>query len=106
MCDISFKCGNTSISRDSSELELMTATAATLRPGNQKNGIRGSLIHRSTCGGNHCPVRALVKRFLHLRDNGAEQDTLISTYWDHLGKTQVTDDDMRVAIRYAAVNSV
>jgi len=38
-----------------------------------------------------------------LRDNGAGQDTIISIFWDHIGRTQITDDNMRVAICRAVV---
>ena len=45
--DFAFKKGSTITSRDSSEAELMEATGATLRISNQKNGLRGAMIHRS-----------------------------------------------------------
>ena len=101
--DMAFKKGNSIISRDASDAELMEATGATLRLSNQKNGMRGSLIHRSAMSGIYCPVKALVRRFIHLRNNEAKQEETISTYWDHLGKCNITDEDMRVALRRAVI---
>ena len=105
LCDIAFKKGNTIIPRDAPPSELLQATAATLRLSNQKNGIRGSLIHRSAALGPYCPVKALVRRFLHLRDNNADENDIISSFWDHLGQSHVTDVNMRTSIR-AAVTSL
>ena len=103
MCDIAFKCGNTSIPRDASAEVLATATAATLRLSNQKNGIRESMIHCSTIESVYCPAKTLIRRFLHMYNNNAKLDDIISSFWDHLGKCNVTDDDMRVAIRRAVI---
>ena len=46
-------------------------------------------------------MKALVRRYVHLRDNGAKADDLISTFFDHIGKGHVTDDDMRKSVRRA-----
>lgn len=100
-CDIAFKKGNEFIPRNAPIDLLMQTTAATLRLSNQKNGIRGSLIHRDETKGAYCPVQALVRRFLHLRDNDAQSKDNISAYWDHLGIAQVMGDDIIKAIRAA-----
>ena len=103
--DIAFKADNYILPLQSSTSTLMTATGGTLRLSNQKNGIRGSLIHRSYIGeGNtrYCPVRALVRRFDHLRSNKAHADDLLSTYWDHNGQHHIRPDDIMDAIRVAA----
>jgi len=63
------KKGNTIISRDASEAELMEATGATLRLSDQKNGERDAMIHRSAIEGGFCPVKALVRRYIHLRNH-------------------------------------
>lgn len=41
MCDIDFKCGYTLITKDTTDDELMGATASILRQSNQQNGNRG-----------------------------------------------------------------
>ena len=102
-CDIAFKNGNTIVPRDAPAGDILGATAATLRLSNQKNGIRGSLIHRSATGGTFCPVRALARRFIHMRTNCASDNDILSSFWDHLGQGHVTDEDMRVAIRRAVI---
>jgi len=103
MCDIAFKCGNTIISRDAPEEVLMTATAATLRLSNQKNGVRGSLVHCSAMGGKFFPVIVLVCQYIHMRSNKAVADDILSSFWDHIGKAHVTDEGMRIGIRAAVI---
>ena len=80
-CDIAFKNGNTIIPRNAPAAELLKATVATLRLSNQKNGIRGSLVHRSATGGKFCPILALVRRFLHMRDNNAKDNDILSSFF-------------------------
>ena len=101
--DIAFKKGNTIIPRDAPIEELLEATGATLRLSNQKNGIRGAMIHQSCMKGKFCPVKALVRRFVHLREHNAKANDIISTYWDHIGKGNITDVDIRVALRRAVI---
>ena len=86
-CDIAFKNGNTIVPRDAPAADIFGATAATLRLSNQKNGIRGSLVHRSATGGTFCPVRALARRFLHMRTIVL----VITTFCRHSGITWVRD---------------
>ena len=103
--DVAFKKGNSILPRNAPLLVLLTATSATLKLSNQKNGIRGSLIHRSSNSvrQKYCPVKALARRFHTLRQNNADPDTLLSTYWDGGGKHQLQPDDMLEAIRVAAI---
>jgi len=103
MCDMALKCRDMIIPRDTNKEVMMATTAATLRFSNQKNGMRISLICRSTCGAPYCLVMVLVRRHLNLQDNSEGQGTIILSWWDHISKSQVTDDDMRVAIRRAVV---
>ena len=105
LCDIAFKRGDHIIPHTAPDSEILSATAATLRLSNQKNGIRGSLIHRSTSNTTdiYCPVRALARRFMHLRQHNAITTDLLSAHWDHIGQAHVTDEDMRRAIRAAVL---
>jgi len=104
-CDMAFKNGNTIISRDVPDDEILAATGGTLRLSNQKNGMRGSLVHRSarTSDGEYCPVKAMARRFIHMRANNADKNQIISSFWDHLGIGHVTDKDMLVEIRRAVI---
>ena len=54
-------------------------------------------------GGKFCQVKAFVRRFVYLRDNKASPDDIISSYWDHLEKGNLTDVDIRVAVKQAVV---
>ena len=74
-CDIAFKNGNTIVPRNAPASEVLAATGATLRLSNQKNGIRGSLVHWSATGGKFCLVLALARQFLHMRENKAKEMT-------------------------------
>ena len=81
----------------------MRATAATLRLSSQKNGIRVVLIHPSAMKGKFCPVKALVRRYVNLRDNKAAKDDIISSFYDHVGVGHVTDSDIRKSLRRVVV---
>lgn len=61
------------------------------------------MIRRSAMNGIFCPVKALVRRFVYLRDNNAKTADIISSYWDDLGKGNLTDVDIRVALRRAVI---
>jgi len=100
---MAFKNGNVIIFHTATDKELMNTTAATLRLISQKNSVRGILIHRSSKKGILCPVKALVRRFIYLQNNKAKKNDLISTYWDHLCKAHVKDEDMQIAIHRAVI---
>jgi len=68
-----------------------------------KNGSCGAMIRRSAMDGIFCPVKALVRRFVYLRDNNVKTADIISSYWDDLGKGNLTDVDIRVALRRAVI---
>ena len=100
-CDIAFNKGNILIPPTAPAALIIEATAATLRLSNQKNGIRGAMIHRSCMKGEFCPVKEISRRFLHMRENNTHVNEIISSFWDHLGVGHVNDDDMRKGIRRA-----
>lgn len=84
--------------------EIMAAEAATLCISNQKNGHKGSCIHlrRRTTGGALCPIRALGRRFLHIREHTSDPNTLINAFWDRVGRGSVTHDNISFAVKFAA----
>ena len=62
------------------EASIRSATFATLTFTNQKNGVRGEVIGLGTSGNPHlCPVRAVVRRILHLRASQADPSTPLAT---------------------------
>jgi hypothetical protein len=87
----------------------MTATSATLKLENQKNGWKGMCIHQQINGEQlHCPVRTLGWRVAHIRKYSPHPDTFLSAFFTTAtdGKTQrfdVTDDDIRTSVKRAAV---
>jgi hypothetical protein len=70
---------------------------------NQKNGWKGVCVYQE-CNGDpiHCPVRALGRRYVHLRTHGDTDRTIISGYY-HAGKRfDVTSDHISTALKQAA----
>ena len=63
------------------EEELIGTTGAMLGISNQKNWMRGSLIHQCALEGIYYPVKALVRRFIHMYIN----DAALSNYFYILG---------------------
>jgi hypothetical protein len=50
--------------------DILSADGATLKLDNQKNGYKGVCIYQEANGDNtHCPVRALGRRFVHIRQH-------------------------------------
>ena len=38
-----------------------------------------------------------------MSDNGSKEDDIISSFWDHLGKANMTDEDMMIKTRRAVI---
>ena len=90
--------------RDASDELIMTADGATLKLDNQKNGWKGVCVYHEANGDSmHCPVRAVARRYLHLRSRGADAKTFLSAYYDDTGKrSDVTNEDVSRALKSAA----
>jgi hypothetical protein len=90
--------------RDASDELIMMANGATLKLDNQKNGWKGVFVYHEANGDSmHCPVRAIARRFLHLRSRGAAAKTFLSAYYDDMGKRDdVTNEDVSRALKSAA----
>ena len=107
--DLTFFCYNSrgklyQVSRRAPEHEIMTAACATLRLGNQKNGWKNVCINHEHNGDEtFCPVRALGRRYCHILRNTIDMDTLLSSYWEGDTQADVTDNDIRGALKWAAV---
>jgi hypothetical protein len=62
---------------------IAAAEGATMKLDNQKNGWKGVCVYQEANGDPlNCPVRALGRRYLHLRKNGATKKTIISAYFN------------------------
>lgn len=60
---------------------LLTATHATLRITNQKNGWRGQCIHHYCTGLPTSPIKALARRVHHILTYTSDPNTCLSTYF-------------------------
>lgn len=86
------------------DMDVMAAKNATLRLDNQKNGWKNVCVNHEHNGNDiHCGVRAVGRRVCHIRKHTSNQDTPLYTYWDNGQKGQVTDQDIRDAIKLAAL---
>jgi hypothetical protein len=83
---------------------IASADGATLKLDNQKNGWKGVCVYHETNGAtDHCPVRALGRRYLHLRHHGATPKTFLSTYYNTAGKRcDITNEDITAGLKRAA----
>ena len=75
---------------------------ATLKLDNQKNGWKGVCIHQEANGDDYfCPVRALGRRFVHIRDESTTTDgaTLLSAYFIDGKRYDITDKNIRDALK-------
>ena len=91
------------LSRLAPHADIVAADSATLKLDNQKNGWKGVCIHQETNGDPvHCPVRALGRRIVHIRQNTTDASTFLSSFF--VGPTQfdVTDKDIRASLKQAA----
>ena len=83
----------------------MSADAATLKLDNQKNGWKGVCVsHHSNGLEAFDPVRALGRRYLHIREWSSEgENTLLSAYFGSNGvRGDLRDRDVRTALKLAA----
>ena len=91
------------LSKKATDAQIMNASGATLRLSNQKNGWKNVCIfHFANGDGIYCPVRALGRRVIHLRQNNATPGTRLSAYWLDGTKYHLTDKDVRENLKMAA----
>jgi hypothetical protein len=82
---------------------IATADGATLNLDNQKNGWKGVCVYQEANGDPfHCPVRALGRRYLHLRNNGATKKTILSAYFVNGKRFDVTAEHVSAALKLSA----
>ena len=88
---------------------IMNAHGATLQLENQKNGWKGVCIHQE-CNGDayHCPVKALGRRYTHIRRHTTNQQAPLSTFFltpttPNCTPRHVTDKDISTQLKLAAV---
>ena len=81
----------------------MNADSCTLKLSNQKNGWRGVCINQQAhVDPTKCPVKAIGRRYLHITANKKhKKDTFLSTYLIGDKKYDVTDENIRSAVKFA-----
>lgn len=85
------------------EFDILHATNATMKLDNQKNGWKGVCVNHEHNGNERlCGVRALARRYLHIRGNTSAGTTSLSTYFVNGKKYSVTQQDISEAVKMAA----
>ena len=85
LCYTRLKTGDSNLDfAASTPSQLLSATFVTLEFTDQKNGVRGEIIGLSkTTDPTLCPVRAVARRVLHLRQHNAPATTPLAKYFDN-----------------------
>ena len=83
--------------------QIMAAASATLKLDTQKNGWKGVCVHHEANGDSFlCPIRALGRRYCHIRSHIQDRKTLLSAYWVNGERHNLTDTEVRTALKKAA----
>ena len=91
------------LSRVATGNDILTADSATLKLDNQKNGWKGVCVHQEHNGdAAHCPVRALGRRYMHIRTHAHDSSTFLSAFYVNGARFDVTDRDIRFGLKRAA----
>jgi hypothetical protein len=86
------------LSQNAPLADILIADGATLKLDNQKNGHKGVCVYQQTTGDPiHCTVRALGRRYQHLREHEANNKTFICAYWIDGNSYNVIDDNISKA---------
>lgn len=83
--------------------QLLTATEATMKIENQKNGMQGGVIHQEATGLPHCPIKALARRIHNIMSNGGTLFTPIYQSYTAPGKAYyISPQQVTAMVRDAA----
>lgn len=86
-----------------SDWDIMNAASATLKLDNQKNGWKDVCInHEHNLDDINCGVRALGRRYCHIRKHTNDPTTPIFTYFVDGNGVHVINKDIREAVKLAA----
>ena len=62
------------------------------------------MYHESNGKAWHCPVCAVARRHIHLRENGTDTKIFLSAYCDDKGQRgDITNEDVSKALKVAAM---
>lgn len=104
LCDVTFRIGAITCSADTGALDLIPlARFATLTFTKQKNGTENEIVGHARSGHSRtCPVLALIRRTLHLRQHHAPPTTPLCTVYLHNTTTTVTASTLTAFLRISA----
>ena len=101
--DVSFSVSHRQVRADRATAnDLRHATFVCLTFTTQKNGVRGEVIGLGLSGHPQlCPVKAAIRRVLHLKVHQSAPDTPLSTYYTPDGINAVTPSDITATLRHS-----
>ena len=89
--------------RNAPDSLIMTTKSTTLKLDNQKNGWKGVCVHQEANGEVfNCPVKALARRVIHIRENTGDHKTLLSAFYSDGACYDVTGEDISKGLKMAA----
>ena len=89
--------------RNASDSRIMNAAGCTLRLGNQKNGWKNVCIFHFANGEDiACPIRALGRRFCHIRQHSKDPEEKLSAYFVNGVRYHLKDSEVRERLKMAA----
>ena len=93
--------------RDATDEQILAAASASLKLDNQKNGYKGVCVHHHANGDLYfCPVKALARRYVHIRRNGGNWkdslDTWLSAYYVDGVRDDISNEDVSAKLKWAA----
>jgi len=101
--DVTLWKGDRPLAHSAPLTTLLTATSATIRLENTKNGTKNATVHHGAQGGFVCPVAAIARRVHAAYQMDQSGNANLGTTTNRKGqKTVVSDKDINVAVRWAA----
>ena len=89
--------------RNASDERIMNAAGCTLRLSNQKNGWKNVCIFHFANGEDiTCPIRALGRRYCHIRQHSNDTDEKLSAYFVNGVRMYLKDSEVRERLKMAA----
>jgi hypothetical protein len=90
-----------------SDADFHAATFVSLTFTTQKNGTKGEIItHGLSTDALACPVKATVRRILHIRQNKATKTTPLASYFHNRKRIPIKAADVTTALRLATIATV
>ena len=89
--------------RNAPDEDIMSADGCTLKLDNQKNGWKNVCVFQEWNGDDYFDgVRALGRRYCHIRSHTSNLRTKLSTFWEGGRKKRLTDKAVRRGLKMAA----